>query len=48
MEKIILNILSNAMKFTERGGKILVSVNVNQKDVTIGIEDNGTEYQVTN
>ena len=42
MEKIILNILSNAMKFTERGGKILVSVNVNQKDVTIGVEDNGT------
>lgn len=42
MEKIILNILSNAMKFTERGGKILVSVNVNQKDIIIGIEDNGT------
>ena len=41
IEKIILNILSNALKFTEKGGKISMTINVDNNDVIIGIEDNG-------
>ena len=41
IEKIILNILSNALKFTQRGGKISISINVNERDIIIAIEDNG-------
>ena len=42
IEKIILNILSNAIKFTEKGGKIKVLLTVNKKDVIIAIKDNGS------
>lgn len=42
IEKIILNLLSNSIKFTEKGGKINVSLNVDKKDVIIGIKDNGS------
>ena len=42
IERILLNILSNAIKFTESGGKIIVLLTVDKKDVTIGIKDNGS------
>lgn len=42
IEKIILNILSNAIKFTEKGGKIKVLLTVTKKDVIIAIKDNGS------
>lgn len=42
IEKIILNLLSNSIKFTENGGKINVSLKVEKKDVIIGIKDNGS------
>ncbi|HEY5524309.1 MAG TPA: PAS domain-containing sensor histidine kinase, partial [Clostridium sp.] len=42
-ERIILNILSNAVKFTENGGKITVTLNENKKSnlVQIKITDTG-------
>lgn len=42
IEKIMLNLLSNSIKFTEKGGKINVSLKVDKKDVIIGIKDNGS------
>ena len=42
IEKIILNILSNAIKFTENGGQIKVSLTTNERDVIIAIKDNGS------
>ena len=42
IEKIILNILSNAIKFTEKEGKIKVLLTVTKKDVIIAIKDNGS------
>lgn len=42
IERIILNLLSNSIKFTEKGGKINVSLKVDKKDVIIGIKDNGS------
>lgn len=42
IEKIILNLLSNSIKFTEKGGKIKVLLKVDKKDVIIAIKDNGS------
>lgn len=41
IEKIMLNLLSNSIKFSEPGGNILVKVCNGEKFVTILIEDNG-------
>lgn len=41
IEKVLLNLLSNAFKFTGKNGKVVVSVNENDEDVLISIKDTG-------
>lgn len=41
IERVILNILSNAIKFTDADGKIYVDISLNEKDVVIKVEDSG-------
>ena len=40
-DKVIVNILSNAFKFTPSGGEIRIIVNHDDKNATIAISDNG-------
>ncbi len=40
-DKVVVNILSNAFKFTPPGGKIDINVTHNDTDATIAISDNG-------
>lgn len=41
MERIILNLLSNALKFTTRGGKIYVLITDKEDSVEISVKDTG-------
>lgn len=41
IERIMLNLLSNSIKFTKDGGKILVTVNKEEDNVVIRVKDNG-------
>jgi signal transduction histidine kinase len=41
LKTIIRNLLSNALKFTQKGGKVSIKAKMNADDTTISIHDNG-------
>ncbi|MGL5085549.1 MAG: sensor histidine kinase, partial [Clostridium sp.] len=41
MERIILNLVSNAIKFTRENGIIIVKISNNEKNIFISVEDSG-------
>ncbi len=41
LHQIMLNLMSNAIKFTKRGGKITVSARADAAHVTVAVEDTG-------
>lgn len=41
MQRIMLNLISNSIKFTQIGGEIYVKVTEKENDIEISIEDNG-------
>ncbi|WP_291117164.1 hybrid sensor histidine kinase/response regulator transcription factor [Flavobacterium sp. UBA6135] len=47
MEKVILNLLSNALKFTNDNGTIVVSVTTNNNTVYITVKDDGVGIEPT-
>ncbi len=48
IEKVIVNLLSNAFKFTPEGGRITVKLSASEVWVTIVVEDNGSGIQPEN
>ena len=41
IKQVVLNLLSNAMKYTPEGGKILLTAGNDEEDVVLHIKDNG-------
>ncbi len=42
---IIRNLISNSIKFTQRGGSIYISIHIKEAEFTISIKDNGTGFR---
>jgi two-component system sensor histidine kinase VicK len=41
IEQVILNIISNAIKYTENNGRIQIMANADDKELTLSVKDNG-------
>jgi two-component system, cell cycle sensor histidine kinase DivJ len=41
LTQILLNLLSNAIRFTDRGGKVAIGARAEAADITFAVEDNG-------
>lgn len=41
IDRIVMNLLSNAIKFSPRDSEILVNINVNDKDISLSVKDQG-------
>lgn len=41
LQQVLVNLIDNAIKYTSKEGVVKVSLNVNEKEVVVNIEDNG-------
>lgn len=48
MEKVFFNLLSNAFKFTQNGGRISLNISLKEQDVEITVTDNGKGIAIDN